>query len=199
MLGLLDAAGVAGGGKLLSAARQVDGFLQERVQGLQISLLLGGNNVVEVLVAPEQVAVAAALGDVEHVVAFQAVHYQVDIEVRTEDVLGNLVATGTHTGPDHVDGCRFAAEDPQPGVEASDSPAGFVGMNDVALPQRFQEQVVGGPGQVSQALLGADEGGRSHVQIGVGDEEVTNPNCAPGVGKRGLAAISSGELPTPWR
>jgi hypothetical protein len=47
-------------------------------------------------------------------------------------------------------------------------------MDDVALPQGFKEQVVGGSGEVGQALLGADEGGGGHVQIAVGGEEVAD-------------------------
>ena len=78
------------------------------------------------------------------------------------------MAAGALAGADGVDGGRFAAEDPQPGVEAADAPAGFVGMDDVALPQGFDEQVIGGPGQVGQALLGADEGRRGRLQMAVG-------------------------------
>jgi hypothetical protein len=77
-----------------------------------------------------------------------------------------------------VDGRLGAAEDPQPGVEAADPPAGLVGVDDVALPQGFQEQVVGRSGQVGQALLGADEGGGGRVQTGVGGEEVGDLSIA---------------------
>src|SRR5262249_38796030 len=66
------------------------------------------------------------------------------------------------------------AEHPQPGVEAADSPAGLVNMDDMALPQGFEEQVVGGQGEVGQALLGADEGGRGYVETAVGGEEVSD-------------------------
>jgi hypothetical protein len=36
-------------------------------------------------------------------------------------------------------------------------------MNDVALPQGFEEQRAGGLGKLGQALLSANEGGRDHV------------------------------------
>src|SRR5262249_56782031 len=100
------------------AAGQVDALLQEGSQGLQVRLFLGGDDVVEILAAAEQVAVAASLGDCEYVVAFQAIDHQVAVEVGAEDVFGDLMAPGTCAGADDVEGRLFAAGDPQPGVEA---------------------------------------------------------------------------------
>ena len=65
MLDFLNAAGVDSRGQLFPAARQVDGLLQERAQGFQLRLLPGGDHVVEFLAAAQQVAVAAALGDLK--------------------------------------------------------------------------------------------------------------------------------------
>jgi hypothetical protein len=86
ILDLLDAASVAGGSQGLPVAGQVDGFLQEAAQGLQVGLLLVRDNVVKVLAAAQQVAIATALGDFEDVVTLQAINYQVAIEIGTEDV-----------------------------------------------------------------------------------------------------------------
>jgi hypothetical protein len=47
-------------------------------------------------------------------------------------------------------------------------------MDDVALPQGFQQQVVSGLGQVGQALLGADEGGWAHFQLAVCLQEIAD-------------------------
>lgn len=38
-----------------------------------------------------------------------------------------------------------------------------VGMDDLALPQGFEEQFRGESGKIRQALLGANEGGRGHA------------------------------------
>jgi hypothetical protein len=65
---------------------------------------------------------------------------------------------------DDIDGGRLTAEHPEPGVLAADAPTGFISMDDLALPQGFQQQVVGGLGQVGQALFGANEGRGGHVQ-----------------------------------
>jgi hypothetical protein len=48
---LLDTAGVACRGQGLPAASQVDGFLQQRAQGLQVRLLPGRDNAAEVVAA----------------------------------------------------------------------------------------------------------------------------------------------------
>jgi hypothetical protein len=37
-----------------------------------------------------------------------------------------------------------------------------MGMDGVAVPQRFKERFVGRPGKIRQASLGANEGGRGH-------------------------------------
>ena len=103
----------------------------------------------------------------------QAIDDEVAVEVGAEDVFGDLDGRGP-AGADGVDGDVLVAEDPQPGVEAADAPAGFVGMDDVAAAQGIDEQVVGGPGQVGEALLGADEGGRADFEIAVGAEEVAD-------------------------
>ena len=79
-------------------------------------------------------AVAPALGDFEDVVAFQAIDHEVAVEVGAEDFLGDLMTAGAFAGADDVDGGLLAAEDPQPGAETADAPAGFIGMDDVALP-----------------------------------------------------------------
>jgi hypothetical protein len=131
MLDLLDATGGTGGCELLPAARQMDGVLQEGAQGLQERLLLGRDNVLEVLAAAEQVAVPAALGDFEHVVAVQTVHHQVAIKIGAEDVFGGVVAAA---GAEGIDGHVRGADDPQPGVAAAEAPAGLVGLDDVTLP-----------------------------------------------------------------
>jgi hypothetical protein len=47
-------------------------------------------------------------------------------------------------------------------------------MDDMTLPQRFEDQVVGGPGQVGKALLGTDKGGGSHMQVGISGKEVAD-------------------------
>src|SRR5262245_13763257 len=91
MLDLLDTAGVAGGGQGLPASGQIDGLLQKEAQRLKVRLFLSGDDLVEVLAAAEQVAVATALGDFEHIVTFQAIHDQVAIEVGAEDVFGDVV------------------------------------------------------------------------------------------------------------
>jgi hypothetical protein len=44
-------------------------------------------------------------------------------------------------------------------------------VDDVTLPQRFDKHLVRGPGQVGQALLGANEGSGGHMQVGIGGEE----------------------------
>ena len=49
---------------------------------------------VEFLAAAQQVAVATAFGDFEHVVAFEAIDHQVAIELGAEDVFGELMAPG---------------------------------------------------------------------------------------------------------
>jgi hypothetical protein len=136
ILDLLDAAGVACRGHCLPAPGQVDGLLQERAQGLQVRLFLGGDDIVESLTAAKQVAVTTTFGDFKHVVAFQAVHHQVAVEIGAEDLFGDLMATGTHATADDVDGRHLAAKHPQPGVEAADAPAGLVGMDDMASSRR---------------------------------------------------------------
>ena len=39
----------------------------------------------------------------------------------------------------------------------------IVGMDDMALPQDFEEQFRGESGKIRQALLATNEGGRGHV------------------------------------
>jgi hypothetical protein len=73
------------------------------------------------------------------------------------------MATGPSAGADDVDGRRFAAKAPQPGVESADAPAALVGVDDVTLPERFVEQLVGGPGKIRQTLLSANEGCRGQA------------------------------------
>src|SRR5262249_47907090 len=57
-------------------------------------------------------------------------------------------------GPDDVDGGLLATEDPLPGVVAADAPAGFVGMDHLALAEGLQGQLVSRLGPVGQALFG---------------------------------------------
>ena len=152
----------------VAVSGQIDGFLEQIAQGFQVSLLVMGHDIAEVLAAAQQVAIAAALDDVEDIVGFQAIDHEIAVEIGAENVLGNLMAASTGAGADGVDGGAFAAEDPQPGVEPADAPAGFVGMDDVALAQGVDEQVVGGLGQVGQSLLGADEGGGAHFELAIG-------------------------------
>jgi hypothetical protein len=108
VLGLLDAAGVAGGGQCLPAAAQIDGLLQARAQGLQVRPPRSGEDFLKALAAPEQVAVGAALGDFEHVVAVQAIDHQVAIEVGAEDVFGDLMAPGTHAAAERTPFVAYA-------------------------------------------------------------------------------------------
>src|ERR1700688_866108 len=119
-------------------------------------------------------AVAPALGDFENVVGFQAIDHEVAVETGTEDFLGNLMTACAFAGTDDINSGLLAAEDPQPGVQATDAPAGFIGMHDVALPEGLDEQFIGGLGQVGEALLGADEGGGADFQLAVGLQEVAD-------------------------
>src|ERR1017187_3971675 len=117
-------------------------------------------------------AVAPALGDFENVIRFQAVDHEVAVEIGAEHLLRNLMTACAFAGTDDINGGLLAAEDPQPGAETTDAPAGFIGMNDVALPQGLDEQFVGGFGQVGEALLGANESGGTDFQLAVGLQEV---------------------------
>src|SRR5271155_2375767 len=98
--------------------------------------------------------VAAALGDFEDIVGFQAIDHEITVEVGAENVVRDLVTAGTLTRANDIDGGQFAAEDPQPRVLAPDAPTGFVGMDDVALAEGFDEEVAGRFGQVGEALFG---------------------------------------------
>ena len=88
--------------------------------------------------------------------------------------MGHAMAAGALAGADDVDRGDLAAEDPQPGAESAHTPAGLVGMDDMALAQGFQEEVIRGPGQVGEALLGTDEGTGADVEVAVGLQEVTD-------------------------
>src|SRR5258708_6368231 len=119
-------------------------------------------------------AVALALLISEHIVGLEAIDDEKAVEVRAEDVLGDLVAAGAFAGADSVDGDVLVAEDPQPAAQAADAPAGLVGMDDAAAAQGVEQQVVSGPGAFGEALFGADKGGRGDVQVAVGFQEVAD-------------------------
>ena len=155
VLDLLPAATVACGGEFIAAAGQVDGFPEQAAQGCDLGLFLGRGGVAQFFAAAQQMPVATALGDFQDIVAFQAIDHEVAIEVWTEDVFGNLVTACALARANDVDGDCLTAEDPQPGILAADAPAGFIGMDNVALPQGFPQQVIGWLGQVGEALLGA--------------------------------------------
>jgi hypothetical protein len=63
----------------------------------------------------------------------------------------------------YIDDRPLAGAYPQPGVEAPDPPARFIGMDDVALPPRFEEQFAGGSGKIRHALRGTNEDGGARV------------------------------------
>src|SRR2546426_345648 len=68
----------------------------------------------------------------------------------------------------------LAAEDPQPGAETADAPAGFVGMDDMALTEGLDEQVVRRLGQGGHTLPGPDERARADFQVAVGPKEIAD-------------------------
>lgn len=119
----------------------------------------------QVLAAAQDVGVAAALGIVEDIVGLQTVDDEETVEVRAKNIFGHVVAAAAANG---VNGDVLRTEDPQPGIDVADAPTGFVGMNDVGAAQGVEHKVIGGPGEVGQALFGADEGSRARVQTAVG-------------------------------
>jgi hypothetical protein len=167
-----DAPRVAVGRQLFATLGQIDGFLQERAEFEQGFLLRTRGGVTHFVEASEQMAVALPFGVLQNVVGLEAVDDQVAVEVGTEDFLGNLVAASARTASDGVDGQVLVGENPQPGIDGVDAPAGLVGMDDVAAAQGVEEQVIGGPGQVGEALLGPDQGGGTHLEITVGLQEI---------------------------
>ena len=113
---MLNVAGKVGCCYFVATAGQVDGFLEQAAQGFELLLFPGRHGVAEFFATPEQMAVAAALGDVENVVTFQSIDDEIAVEVGTEDVLRHAMSAGTLAGADDIDGGLFAAEDPQPAL-----------------------------------------------------------------------------------
>jgi hypothetical protein len=116
-------------------------------------------------------AVALALGLLQDRVGGEAIDDEPAVEVGTKNRFGDFVAA---TLADGVDGNVVVGEDPQPGIEATDASAGLIGMDDVGTAQGVDEQGIGGPGQLGQALLGADQGRRANGEIAISVEEVTD-------------------------
>src|SRR5450755_2280550 len=171
---LLDAAGKTLRGELVAAPGQVESFLDQGAEGVQDFLLVSRSGVGHFLGTAEQMGVALSLGVLEALVGLATIDDQIAIEVRTENFRGDVGAACFVAGADGVDGEVFIAENPQPGIESVDSPAGLVGVHDLAAAQGLDEQVIGGPGQLGEALFGADEGGRASRQAAVGFEEVAD-------------------------
>jgi hypothetical protein len=48
------------------------------------------------------------------------------------------------TVPNGIDGHVLVAEDPQPGIQTTNPPAGFIGMDDLGPAQGFDKQVISG-------------------------------------------------------
>src|SRR5262245_22247393 len=142
----LDAASIVFGTQFVAALTYSDGVLQqcdgeERQNRHQILVFLGGDGSEKIFTAPQDVAVTASLGVFEDIIGGPTIDDEVAVEVGSEDVGGNIVAT---TGADGVDGDFFGTEDPQPGIDAVDAPAGLVGMNDMGASHRGGGGVVSG-------------------------------------------------------
>src|SRR5438046_1415392 len=96
---------------------------------------------------------ALALGIVENVIGFETIDDQITVKVGAKDVSGNLMAASALAGANGIDGDVLVAENPQPGIEGADAPAGLVGMDDIATAQGIDEEIESGPGQMCQALF----------------------------------------------
>src|SRR5271166_722589 len=116
-------------------------------------------------------AVTLALGVLQDGIGGEAIDDEPAVEIGAENGFGHFVAAAL---PDGVDGNVLVTEDPEPGIEATNPPAGLVGMDDVGPTQSIDEQVVSGTCQVGQALLSADQRGRANGEITIGGEEVTD-------------------------
>ena len=106
--------------------------------------------------------VATALGIVQALVSFQTVDDEITVENGAENIFGHI---GAPTITNRVDGGFLTTEDPQPGTQAADAPAGFVGMDDLGPPQVVEQRVVSGTGHIGQALLGANQGSRANLEV----------------------------------
>ena len=130
-----------------------------------------GQNVAQLLGPPQEMAVTLTLGVLQDGIGGETIDNQPAVEVGTENSLGDFVAA---TLADGVNGNLLVGEDPEPGIEGTDTPAGLVGLDDVGPAQGIDQQVVGGPGQLGKALLGTDERGRADGESAIGAQEVTD-------------------------
>ena len=71
-------------------------------------------------------------------------------EVRAEDIEDHIAAA---VGADGVDGEVTMGEDPQPGRERADPPAGLIDIHDTALADGFEQFFVHWPSGASQLLI----------------------------------------------
>src|SRR6202035_1802794 len=93
------------------------------------------------------------------------------VEVRAENGFGDFMTATLANG---VDGHVLITEHPEPGIQATDPPARFIGMNDPGPAKGFDEQIISGECQLGQALLGTNQRGRADGEITIGAEEVTD-------------------------
>src|ERR1019366_7039019 len=105
-------------------------------------------------------------------VSTETINNEIAIKVRSKNFLRHLMATGAFARPNRIDRDVFVGKNPEPGVDRTDPPTRFVGVNDVATTQRIDQQVVRRLGEFGQSLLGTHQGGRRYVQVAVGVEKI---------------------------
>src|SRR6478672_2260161 len=80
--------------------------------------------------ATQQMGVALPFGIFENVVAVQTIDDEDAVKRIAENIRGHVAAAAIADG---VNRYVFGGKHPQPSVDATDAPTGFVGMHDVTL------------------------------------------------------------------